>query len=99
MPSTRVVLSGDEDTVGASLYFSCGSAWAESDVEKGVYRMIQVRIDVVQHLHVLRMMSHHVPSLGVAKHEARSTVVFVFLLRRSHSISFTRAQGIPKSTR
>lgn len=38
---TRVVLSGDEDTVGASLYFSCGSAWAESDVEKGVYRMIQ----------------------------------------------------------
>jgi hypothetical protein len=39
---TRVVLNGDEDTTGASLYFSCGSAWAESDVEKGVFRMIQV---------------------------------------------------------
>ncbi len=39
---TRVVVGGDDDTTGASLYFSCGSAWRESDTDKGVFRMIQV---------------------------------------------------------
>ncbi len=31
------------DSPPASLYFSCGSAWRESETEKGIFHMIQVR--------------------------------------------------------